>query len=121
MERDGETHVGPPALDAKGNSYFFAGASRVHVSYIMSGVVVPSTSVAERALVRVTSVDLVITNDPVPKTLLVTGGEVLAAACTAADRTDQPRPCGNPDGNAWRVRLSASARDDRVMAQVDLP
>ncbi len=121
VQSDGETHVGPAALGARGNSYYFAGASSVHVSYIMSGVVVPSSSVVERALVRVTSVDLVITNDSVPKALLLTGGEVLAAACTAANRTDQPRPCGNPDGNGWRVSLSASARDDRVMAQVDLP
>ena len=67
VQSDGETHVGPAALGARGNSYYFAGASSVHVSYIMSGVVVPSNSVVERALVRVTSVDLVITNDSCPQ------------------------------------------------------
>ena len=60
----------------------------MHVSYILSGVVVRSSSVAERALVQATSVDLDIPDDPVPKTVVVTGGDVLAAACTTPDRND---------------------------------
>ena len=98
MESDGEAHVGPDAVRARGHSYFFAGASTLRVSYILSGVAVRSSSVADRALVQVTSVDLVFTGDRVPKTVVVTGGEVLAAACTAPDLNDEPRPCGAPTG-----------------------
>jgi len=121
VEDDGQTHVGPPDVGAREDSYFFPRASTLHVSYILSGVVVRSSSVAGRALLQVTSVDLGITGNSLPKTLVVTGGDVLAAACTTPDRNTAPRPCGNPDKNGWRVRLSASARDDRVMAQLDLP
>jgi len=121
VESDAAPDVDSPAVGARERSYFFARASTLHVSYILSGVVVRSSSVADRALVQVTSVDLGITNDRVPKTVVVTGGDVLAAACTTPDRNSTPRPCGNQEGTGWRVRLSASARDDRVMAQLDLP
>jgi hypothetical protein len=93
----------------------------LHVSYVLTGVVVRSSSASNRALAKVTSLDLTFTHDRVPKTVMMIGGRPLAAACSAQDPNAEPRPCGNADGKGWRVMLNATARHDIVTLQLDLP
>jgi hypothetical protein len=121
VESDSGKQRGADAVGTTPESYSMAGASMVHVSYVLNGAVVRSSSASDRVLAQVTSLDLTFTHDRVPKTVMLIGGRPLAAACAAQGPNAEPRPCGNADGKGWRVMLDAAARHDRVMLQLDLP
>ena len=120
VESNSGTQRGADLVGATPETYSFAGTPTLHVSYLLSGVVVRSSSASDRALARLTSLDLRFTHDRVNKTVLVIGGRLLSAACLA-DPNAVPRPCGNAAGQGWRVTLGAAERHDGVMAQLDLP
>ena len=119
VESNSGTQRGADLVGATSETYSFGGTPTLHVSYLLTGVVVRSSSAAERALAPLTSLDLRFTHDRVNKTVMVTGGRLLSAACSA-DPNAVPRPCGNAAGQGWRVKLDASERHDRVLAQLDL-
>ena len=121
VESDQGRRLGADILRSGKRTFPVDDAALVHVSYVLSGVVERSSSVRERALARVTSLDVSYRHDDVPKILVMQGGRLLAAACSRPAPETEPRPCGEPDGLGWRVRLSPAMRDDRVMAQLDLP
>ena len=120
VESRSGTQRGAKLVAATPQTYSFDGTPTLHVSYLLSGVVVRSSSASDRALALLTSLDLRFTHDRVDKTVMITGGRLLSAACTA-DPNAEPRPCGNAEGKGWRVTLDAPDRRDRVMAQLDLP
>ena len=120
VESNSGTQRGEDLVGATSETYSFGGTPTLHVSYLLTGVVVRSSSASERALAPLTSLDLRFTHDGVDKTVMVTGGRLLSAACSA-DPNAVPRPCGNAAGQGWRVTLDAPERHDRVMAQLDLP
>ncbi|ROR90389.1 hypothetical protein [Nocardioides aurantiacus] len=110
---------GPTAVTAAPSAYEFGAATEVQVSYVLSGAVTRSDRPSGRALARLTSLDLSYPGGQVPRTVVVEGGRLLSAAC-ATDQTVTPRPCGQSEGRAWRVRLEPAERTDLVMAQLDL-
>ena len=120
VESNSGTQRGADLVGATPETYSFVGTPTLHVSYLLSGVVVRSSSASQRALAQLTSLDLRFTHDRVDKTVMVNGGRLLSAACLA-DPNAVPRPCGDPEGKGWRVTLGAPERHDRVMAQLDLP
>jgi hypothetical protein len=113
--------AGPRVVRGKPVTFSFDSTPTLHVSYVLSGVVTRSSSASRRALALLTSLDLSFPHDSVPKTVMLGGGRLLAAACSVEDSTAEPRPCGNAEGRQWRVRLEPETRHDRVMAQLDLP
>jgi hypothetical protein len=121
LESDGEVRRGADLAGAARRTISLDGANLVRVSYVLSGVVVRSSSARDRALAGVTALDLSYHRDRVPRTLVVQGGRLLSAACSTPTPDAEPRPCGDPDGMGWRVHLRPSARDDRVMVQLDMP
>ncbi|KQT94369.1 hypothetical protein ASG49_05675 [Marmoricola sp. Leaf446] len=110
---------GPGVVRGSSAAYSLDGAEEVHVSYVLTGAVMRSDDDPDRALARLTSLDLDVSRGRVPRTVTVLGGRLLSAAC-AADAAATPRPCGQAEGRTWRVRLEPAERDDLVQAQLDL-
>ena len=121
LESDDEVRRGADLAGDASRTFSLDGANLVRLSYVLSGVVVRSSSARDRALAGVTALDLSYHRDRVPRTLVVQGGRLLSAACSTPTPDAEPRPCGDPDGLGWRVHLRPSARDDRVMVQLDMP
>ncbi|MDF1606004.1 hypothetical protein [Nocardioides sp. YIM 152315] len=99
--------------------------SLVRATYVLNGTTDESSTKPGRRLVPAVSVGLESTPQAGPTFVQVrapVGGEVLSLACDdARSPVDLLRPCGQPVGTGWQVRLSADARADRVAALVDLP
>lgn len=100
--------------------YLAVPARQVRIRYVRQGGVRTSSSRPDRALVAVTPLAI----GPRaavdgPSVIQVTGGELLSGSCTPA--RSAPRPCGEPTGDRWKVRLDAGQRDDRVGVQLNLP
>ncbi len=113
-----------PAVDVarkRMRSYSLHGASLVRVTYVLTGVVVKSSTSPRRVLAELTALRLSYAHDRVPRTVVVQGGRVLAAACSGPAAGAELVPCGDPEGSRWRVKLGPGARDDRVMVQLALP
>jgi hypothetical protein len=92
---------------------------QLYVSYLLSGVVQSSGGAGERALARITALD-VTTASPVERTTLaVVGAKVLALACTPQGK-DMPTPCGNDSGGTWSAHLGQAEQGSQVMAQINL-
>jgi hypothetical protein len=96
-------------------------AHRVHISYVLSGVLQRSPAGSARALARVTTLDLSTIPDTEQRAVSVTGARVLSMACTAPSPAAVPRPCGERRALGWRVDLGTDDHEDVVMAQLDLP
>lgn len=98
--------------------------SVLQVTYVLDGVAERSSTVPGRLLVQALATGLV-TNARSGPTIVTAeapvGAEVLNLACSdARSSVELLRPCGNPDGTGWQVRLSPTASVGRVVAQVDL-
>lgn len=92
---------------------------QLYVSYLLSGVVQSSGGAGERALARITALD-VTTASPVERsTLAVVGAKVLALACTPQGK-EMPTPCGNDSGGTWSAHLGQAEQGSQVMAQINL-
>jgi hypothetical protein len=117
-----EPENGPTRVGRAKESYRLPGATKVKVSYILSGTLVRTGPTRERALLRGTSLDLRYTRDQGPRVVSVSGARILAAACSPPERKDlsSARPCGAADGLAWRVRLAPRVRHEDVLVQLDL-
>lgn len=100
-------------------------ATELYVTYTIVGETLSdeTSTVAGRALVRVTSMTISHDAETGPSVRLLRGpGSVLNAACLAADAGYEvaPRGCGVPaDDGAWEVLLPGANRHDRVLAQLD--
>jgi hypothetical protein len=94
-------------------------ADRLYVRYRLSGVVQVSGGAGERALARITALDVSTTSPMVRTTLTVGGAEVLALACTPVGQ-DVPVPCGRDTGEYWSARLGRGQQGSQVMAQLNL-
>jgi hypothetical protein len=100
--------------------FYLNGARHAYVSYVLAGSVERDPAPRGRALAPITSL-LVTGNKALSSaTYAVIAPQVLNLACSAASPVALPQPCGAPDGRGWRVTLSGSDVDDRVMAQLDL-
>ena len=119
VDVDGTAIPGPTSIAARPHTYVLPGGRQILVTYRMSGAVETSPSVEGRALVRVASLDLSVT-DVRTRTQAVQGVEILSLACTANTERAVPEPCGEMIGERWEVRLTGPDLDDHVMAQVDL-
>jgi hypothetical protein len=93
----------------------------LELTYELQGAVDRSGTVPGRALAAITFLDVDYASAGGSTTVLVTGGSVLNLACAPATAApSESRPCGAPEGQGWRVTLSADDREDRVTAQLDL-
>ncbi len=103
------------------------GPSRlVRATYVLDGVTEVSSDVPGRLLVQAVALPAVAADDAGPVVVEVAGAEadsvVRNLACSdPGSSVAIQRPCGSPDGSAWRVRLTGGHRDEIVTAQVDLP
>lgn len=116
----GAPAVGPETIGTRPEAFSFLGANRVHLSYVLTGVVQRSSSAQGRALARVTYLDVWYTPQSGNQTTRVVGASVLNLACSKVRPDALPTPCGKPRSGAWQVKLAGEHRDDRVMAQLDL-
>ena len=117
----GRAAPGPDRLRRGRGSFAFTGSEDVYLSYRVQGAVERSDSAPGRALARLTSLEAQVTPGMVATTHAVRGGRVLALACASRDPGAVPVPCGAPAGRGWRVERAGAARDDVVIAQLDLP
>ena len=112
---------GADAVDGVSQGFQFVGAKSIYVTYVLSGALERSTSVASRALARVTALDLTYPSMSGTSLRSVQGVEVLNLACSPAGTPDAvPEPCGKPDPDGWQVQLAGGNRNDHVMAQLQL-
>ena len=112
---------GADSVDGVSEGYQFVAAKSIYVTYVLSGVLERSTSVASRALARVTALDLRYPSMSGTSLRSVQGAEVLNLACSPARTPDAvPEPCGKPDPDGWKVQLAGGNRNDHVMAQLQL-
>jgi hypothetical protein len=90
------------------------------VRYHLAGVLDYADGAHERALARITALDVSTPRRLAHATQAVTGARVLALACDPPGRAVAV-PCGRKDGGTWRAVLGPGEQDTRVMAQIDLP
>jgi hypothetical protein len=118
---DGMVVPGAESVDGVSQTYEFVEAKSIYVTYVLSGALERSPSVASRALARVTALDLRYPSMSGTSLRTVRGAEVLNLACSPAGTPDAaPEPCGEPDPDGWQVKLSDGNRNDHVMAQLQL-
>ena len=90
------------------------------VRYHLAGVLDYADGAHERALARITALDVSTPRRLTHSTQTVTGARVLALACDPPGRA-MAVPCGSKDGGTWRAVLGPGEQGTRVMAQIDLP
>ncbi|MET1059420.1 MAG: hypothetical protein ABWX84_07470 [Nocardioides sp.] len=112
---------GPERLRRGRGSFTFTGTHDVYLTYRVAGAVERSDSAPGRALARFTSLDVDVTPPMLATTYAVSGGDVLALACSPGEPGAVPVPCGAPSGDGWQVEREGDDRDDVVIAQLDLP
>jgi hypothetical protein len=118
---DGRVVPGSSSVDGVSQSYPFHGAESIYVTYVLSGAMELSSSVEGRALARVTALDLEYLSMGGESVRSVQGAEVLNLACSPSGAPDaSPKPCGKPDSDGWKVRLTGKKWNDHVMAQLNL-
>jgi hypothetical protein len=105
---------------------FDAPTRLLRATYVLRGAVDRSSTVDGRIRALTVSLDVDAAAEAGPTVLVVNAvpgaGEVLNLACAnARSGAALLRPCGSPDGAGWRVRLPAGSREDRVVAQLDVP
>ncbi len=113
--------------DSEGPSVvrFDRSTTMVRATYVLQGGTAGSPTVEGRVLAQAVSLDLSYPDQTGPTVVVVAAagsGVVRNLACANARSTVALlRPCGEPDGLRWRVRLPSESRLDRVVAQVDMP
>ncbi|PKH44085.1 hypothetical protein CXG46_00525 [Nocardioides alpinus] len=113
---DGRRASGPAMLTFSSASYAFSDATRIRVSYQLSGAVELSSSAPDRGLVTTTTLDV----SPVQgtDTRVVRSEAVLSLACAPTAETSL-EPCGESDADdQWTVRLTGPDVGARVVAAV---
>jgi hypothetical protein len=115
---DGMDVLGADSIEGAGQTYKFVGAKSIYVTYVLSGALEISPSLASRALARVTALDLRYPSMSGTSLRSVRGAEVLNLACSPSGTPDAvPEPCGKPHPDGWQVQLAGGNRNDHVMAQ----
>jgi hypothetical protein len=110
----------PTTVHASGRRLFFsAPPTMIYLRYTLHGVAERSPSVAGRALLRATALDVGYTPQTGPSEVVLVGDNVLSASCVAPGAST-PRPCGDAAKGRWDVTLKGHHRADSVMAQVNL-
>jgi hypothetical protein len=92
----------------------------LYIRYRLSGVVERSLGTSDRALARITSLDVGTATRLVNTTRTVVGARVLNLACTPDRSTGLTTPCGTEHGGNWIVRLKGAEETNQVMAQLDM-
>jgi hypothetical protein len=90
------------------------------IRYRLFGVLEHAAGSDDRALARITALDVSTAGRLLSTTRTVVGATVLALACTS-QRDAVPVPCGSNRGGTWATRLGQNQQHSQVMAQVDLP
>jgi len=111
---------GPSSIDTSAVAFSFAGTHEVQVAYHLSGVLVPSASRPDRALARMTSLDLGFHPQEGSSTFHFEGATVLNLFCADVVGDQTPVPCGVRAGDAWGVKDDVPQGTYRVMALVQL-
>lgn len=120
LASNGTQTVASSPVDPVGVSTFALPPTNwLYVRYRLSGVVQSSGGPRQRALARLTALD-VTTSSPVQHTTLaVVGAKVLSLACTAHGQ-NVPTPCGTDSHGTWSTRLGQGEQGSQVMAQLNL-
>jgi hypothetical protein len=113
------TVASSPVHRVGATSFALPPTHRLYVRYRLSGVVESSGGSGERALARITALDVTTPSPVVRTTLAVVGAQVLALACTPAGQ-EMPSPCGTDTHGTWSTRLGESEQGSQVMAQLNL-
>ncbi len=107
---------------ASAHTYVVPPSRRIFVTYVLTGALQRSDTLATRALAPLTALDVSTVQAPVHQaTYSVVGAQVLQLACSANEPTSLPRPCGTVRDGSWQVDLRGPETKDRVIAQLDLP
>jgi len=111
---------GPRTVRRQAATYFVGATKTLYIRYRLIGALVPSASIEGRALAQLSALDVAFSPRGGPSTVVVLGARVLSVACARARPDAVFRPCGRPDGRAWRVDLDSRHVRNRVIAQLDL-
>ncbi len=110
----------PRMVTSKGRRLLFSAPPRVvYLSYTLKGAVVISPSARGRALAQATGMHIAYHPRTGPSRVTVISDKVLSMACSDSS-VATPRPCGVPGKHRWSILLHGDARNDTVVAQVDL-
>ena len=114
------TVAGPTELEDGAASYAYPGAQQIYLSYLLSGVLERSDTDSDRALARVTSLDVSFRPRSRRSTVSFVGASVLNLACQPRYVDVPPTPCGMHTQDGWTLDLPTDSQGYRVMAQIDL-
>lgn len=117
---DGVPQTGPRSLGPRPVSYYLTAARTVHVSYLLTGAVLPNALAPDRALLRPVLLDVESSPAGVRRSIDLSGVRVLGAWCAPADHRGATRACGRAVGTSWRVDLRDGPVPTEVSAQVAL-
>ena len=95
-------------------------AGLLYVRYRLPDALERTSSVDDRALATVTSLDVGLEGRSLPRTQAFPGGRVMTLACLAQGARAVPQPCGTYVEGAWQVRSPADEVPVAVVAQFDL-
>jgi hypothetical protein len=120
VEASGVPASGRDRVTLKSAAFAFPESRSIQLRYLLSGALERS-SASNRALARVTSLDLVSNPEVRPTTYTFSGAHILNLACTPIASAALPVPCGAQEGRAWVLRLDRPTADRyHVMVQLDL-
>ena len=92
----------------------------MYVTYLLQGVLERSSTHPDRALARITSLDVGYRPASRSSTVAFVGAALLNLACEPVYVDIPPVPCGVRTSDGWNVDLPAGSQGYRVMAQLDL-
>jgi hypothetical protein len=92
---------------------------QLFLRYRLRGVVDYATAAHDRALARITALDVTTVDNLQYTTHSVSASRVLALACLSK-KGPSAVPCGQEHGRTWLARLGPGHMDTQVMAQVNL-
>lgn len=123
---EGERVPGADSVTGEPESYLFPAAHTMTVRYLLTGAVSRDGTTPGRALAELTSLDLQIPTQLGVSTRAVRGADVLSLGCAPVEAAPTGasgvvRACGKVAHAQWRAELSGHQRDDRVIAQLQLP
>lgn len=95
-------------------------ARRLYVRYRLVGALQRTSSVEDRGLATVTSLDVGLEGRSLPRTQVFPGGRVMTVACLAQGARAVPESCGTYVEGAWQVASPAGEVPVAVIAQLDL-
>ena len=113
------TPVSYPVAPHGVTAYPLPPSKRLYVRYRLSGVVQSSSGPGQRALARLTALDVSSSRPRVHTTLIVVGARVLSLACTPPGQ-DVASPCGRERHGTWSTSLGPGQQGSQVMAQLEL-